>query len=801
MSDPEESGNADSGDPVAGSPGLPRKWRRMAGVCGFLNVLFGTGVGILAIALFGLFLQSGGNPGSADFLSGKRVGIYGVLVLVNAWVSGLATQRFLAERSFVARRLAALSLGCCLAFAGVIFLDACFTMMQMPGGDWAALNAVYPIMAGIAIAPLCVSGLLGWRALSKLGEFARAEPAGRTGAGNAIGLIIVGANVAVGLGVVVVFAGLTRGIEDRFAARAAELSEYRRVLDLMGSREATVEELVGGLGNANANIREEALTGLAAKGTAAAPAVPALADVVRGGEEGDAERAAVLLGGIGEPALPALRELLGNEAAEVRRRAARGLGEMGTLARPAVEELSRAAEDGDDGVRAAARSALERIGGEPGVVGGRRIERVSVDADGMGSNGESRNPAISADGRVVAFYSAATNLDLDDPGSRRDVFVRDLGSGTFERIPAFDATPEAYTYSLYEPSLSSDGRYVAFASSGLKLIPQRAWKGRKPTPRDRRACSSIYVYDRESKRREWVPYPKEEIPSSARWRDPAISGDGRYVAFVGYGGEGKLFPGYRSHSYEIILYDREEKSFACASKGMDGDSGQGLSTEPTISEDGRFVAFASTQIELVVGDENGMTDIFVYDRENDAIEGIAIGGAAKNEEYLRASPAISSDGRFVAFAANAPTVVDDYPEIPGGVYTGTDIFVYDREIKSVEMITAGGRRTGGHDLAISADGRFIAFVSGADDLVPHDDNGIEDVFLHDRESGSIQLVSVADHGTQARARDKKLRWLRPAISGDGGVVVFASPAASLVEGDANGFADVFVSRMVLPEAE
>ena len=805
MSDSEDSGNADPSGSKAETSGLPGKWCRWAGVGGFLSVFFGTLVGILAVLLFNEIVSRAHDPHSADLRSSGRVAVYGVLVLVNAWISGLATRLFLSERSLAARRIAVVSLRFCLALAVLIFLDACFAASLMPGGDWAALNAVYPIMAGIAIAPLCVSGVVGLKGLSKLDECAGPEPKGRNVQVSALVIMAVAVNAVVGA----LASGLTlrsvAAISIRRAAAEEAFAEHRRAVDRTASGGMAVEGLIEALGDSHPEIRAAAIEGLSAKGAAAGPAVPELVNVVKGGEPAEANPATSALGAIGEAALPALIELLGDEDEGLRWRASLGLAEMGASAKPAIADLVRTLDDEDERVRMGARSALERIDPEsipvsPGRFARLSIERVSMAAAGEEGDGVSRYPVVSSDGRVVAFYSEAANLVAGDEEGRRDIFVRDLESGALERIPAADKSYEVY-YPERGPSVSGDGRFVAFASNSLKLVPREARGGRKAA-RDRRGVSNVFVYDRVEGTMEWVPGAEDRRFLDTGFRDPSISDDGRFVAFMG-SAEG-LVPDYHPRFSDVLIYDRGSGSFECASIGLGGESRYERASEPSLSGGGRFVVFLSAVDHLVEDDGNEEKDIFVYDRETASVEGIAVSDATPRGLYNRSNPSISADGRFVAFMANAPTVVDEYPTGLSGSYMGDDMFVYDRESGSVEMILADGKSIGGGDPVISGDGRTVALISSIPSLGPYDENGNggTDVFLYDREGRSFRRVSVANSGAEAdKGNSGHVTSMRPAISGDGRVVTFSSEATTLVRGDSNGVADVFVSRIVLPEAQ
>jgi hypothetical protein len=207
----------------------------------------------------------------------------------------------------------------------------------------------------------------------------------------------------------------------------------------------------------------------------------------------------------------------------------------------------------------------------------------------------------------------------------------------------------------------------------------------------------------------------------------------------------------------------------------------------SVSAHGRYVAFASQATNLVPGDTNGFGDVFVRDRLSGTTERVSLdsGGAQGNSASY--DPSISADGRFVAFVSDAINLV------PGDTNGKPDIFVRDRQSGRTERISVNSAGAQGDDQSaipsISADGRFVAFASQATNLVPGDTNGLMDVFVHDRLSGLTERVSVDSFGAQGNGISALFGL---SISADGRFVAFESYASNLVHGDTNGYEDVFV---------
>src|SRR5205814_1263965 len=197
------------------------------------------------------------------------------------------------------------------------------------------------------------------------------------------------------------------------------------------------------------------------------------------------------------------------------------------------------------------------------------------------------------------------------------------------------------------------------------------------------------------------------------------------------------------------------------------------------SADGRFVAFAAWARNLAPGDTNGFGDVFVHDRGTGVTERLSVDGAGTEANDTIHQPAISADGRFVAFVSAATNLV------PGDTNGLSDVFVHDRRTRRTERVSvdSAGTQADGASAspALSADGRFVAFSSSATNLVPGDTNGQADVFVHDRRTGTTERVSVDSAGTGANGWSE-----RPSISADGRFVAFCSYATNLVPRDTNG---------------
>jgi Tol biopolymer transport system component len=279
---------------------------------------------------------------------------------------------------------------------------------------------------------------------------------------------------------------------------------------------------------------------------------------------------------------------------------------------------------------------------------------------------------------------------------------------------------------------------------------------------------------------------------------PALSADGRYVAFASYAAN--LVTGDTNRVADVFVRNRATGAVDRVSVGSEGEEADRSSTAPAISADGRFVAFQSNATVLVPDDTNRRTDVFVHDRLSGVTERTSVDSEESQADFLPSgAPAISADGRFVAFESNASDLVPGDRNRLVDAGTPGDVFVRDREAGTTERVSvdADGREVLGISAApsISASGRYVAFESDASALAP-EGSDIERrlaVYLHDRLTGATTRVSVGGDGRAADAPSD-----RPALSGDGSVVVFRSAAANLVAGlPADGTPRLYVRELRL----
>lgn len=410
-----------------------------------------------------------------------------------------------------------------------------------------------------------------------------------------------------------------------------------------------------------------------------------------------------------------------------------------------------------------------------------RTERVSVTSDGTEGDSGSFDPTVSADGRYVVYLSYATNLVPGDTNGVPDLFVFDREARITERVSV--ASDDTQANDLSDGAdLSADGRYVVYTSIASNLVPG-----------DTNNASDVFLYDRQTATIERVSVAGDGIQGNDGSFAPKISADGRYVAYLS--NASNLVPGDTNGFADIFVFDRETRTTERLPVAGDGAEPNGGTGFPALSADGRYVVFSSYASNLVPGDTNDNTDIFVFDRETRTTDRVSVasGDVQSGGRDFIGSASISADGRYVAYASDASDLVPG--DTNGNPFEiSADIFVFDRVTRTTERVSVAsdGTQANNHSFGpqISADGRYVAFSSAASNLVPDDTNGFPDVFVFDRESHITQRVSVASDGTQVIGYS-----FEPSISADGQYVAFQSGASDLVPGDTNDNYDIFVVRI------
>ena len=397
----------------------------------------------------------------------------------------------------------------------------------------------------------------------------------------------------------------------------------------------------------------------------------------------------------------------------------------------------------------------------------------SAETGGAPSSTTSVKQGVGAAPSVATTTSNPVRATLDPETWKSDVIVkisRDVNGG--------DAGG-----SSGRSTMSDDGRFVAFDSSAADLVPDDTNRGTPALPGH--TGSDIFVFDRQTSVTERVSVAGDGTQADGDSDMAFISGTGRWVAF--HSSADNLVPGDTNECADIFLRDRQTGTTELVSVGLDGGMADGGSYVRGVTADGRFVLFSSSAGNLVLGDTNEASDVFVRDRQMGTTQRVSVGQGGKQGNKDSNDSAISEDGRFVAFQSEAANL------LPGDTNKGADMFVRDRQMGTTERVSVSSSGVGGNndcwDCSISADGRLVAFTSAATNLVKGDTSSQRnDVFVYDRETKTIERISVSPNGKEGNNSSGS-----PSLSADGRYVAFLSFARNLVSApDTNRWPDAFV---------
>ncbi|WP_162815552.1 PD40 domain-containing protein [Microvirga aerophila] len=397
--------------------------------------------------------------------------------------------------------------------------------------------------------------------------------------------------------------------------------------------------------------------------------------------------------------------------------------------------------------------------------------RISTAADGAQGNGDSYYSSFNSDGRYVVFTSEASNLVANDTNGKQDIFRKDLLTGQIVRVSTATDSTQADSGS-YAPQITTDGRYVFFESFAGNL-----------TVGDSLDNNDIFRKDLLTGELVCVSTAQGGAAGNASSESAHITPDGRYIVFSS--DSSNLVAGDTNNREDIFCKDLLTGAVTLVSANLQGQQGSNPSHDSHISANGRYVIFSSASNNLVENDTNGSSDIFRKDLVTNEIVRVSttVSGAQTAGSGYESS--ISADGRYVVFTSWSDALV------AGDTNGSVDVFRKDLATGEVLRVSTSVNGTQGVEDSVggvvSADGRYVVFTSLSYNLVAGDTNGNADVFRKDLLTGELLRLTDQPDGTQGNQNSGFAE-----ISLDGRFIAFASGASNLVSGDSNGKTDIFV---------
>lgn len=417
--------------------------------------------------------------------------------------------------------------------------------------------------------------------------------------------------------------------------------------------------------------------------------------------------------------------------------------------------------------------------------------RGSVTKDGTQGDGNSGEPVFTPDGRYIAFESIARNLVAGvDTRGRYQGYVLDRETGDIE-IVSISNDGEAANEHVGSVDISDDGRYVVWHTMATNLVPE--------TNLDK---WQVYIRDRVAGTTELISRAQDGTPANRLSLEPSISADGRNVAFRSHAGN--LVAGTTINRSHIYLLDRETKEVKLVSRAHDGgeaagppgssSSNSGDSAEPAITPDGRYIVYSSHATNIVQEPGGPGLDVFVYDNETGQTDQVSVTSTGEAQDKGAWEPSISADGRYVTFTSAS------FNMVPTAGWASFHVYIHDRETGETERVSVSSDGVegdgGGQEPGISGDGRYVAYMSYAFNLVPEvEQNPRPDIYLWDRLTGTTELITTAVDGGPANSDSGA-----PNLNHDGSVVAYESLSDNLIVGDENSRRDVFIRERGAPES-
>lgn len=378
--------------------------------------------------------------------------------------------------------------------------------------------------------------------------------------------------------------------------------------------------------------------------------------------------------------------------------------------------------------------------------------KMSVGVNRSSANGDTFSTSIDSTGRYVGFNSQASNLVAEDTNDVSDIFIRDVELQITERVTQNVMGEQANAGSYGPPQITPGGRFVAFSSWAMNLVPGDT------------NAADVFVKDRTTGTLDRISVSTSGNPGNDDSLLPSISDNGRLVAFMSY--STNLSSGTEKGYLQIFLRDRQAGTTVLVSKTPEGGEANSHSAQPRISRDGSRIVFWSYSSDLVPGDTNGDPDVFAYEVQTGTVSRASVSPSSMEGNSVSFEPTISRDGRHISFTSLASNLApgnNDYwniftkdlltgdvlqvstggggrPEISGDgqtiaySYFGLRVWVRSTGTTSIESRTRLSRSVNAYSPGISEGGRFVTFVLPPSSADTDDTDDFYDAFWRDVEA-------------------------------------------------------------------
>ncbi len=397
--------------------------------------------------------------------------------------------------------------------------------------------------------------------------------------------------------------------------------------------------------------------------------------------------------------------------------------------------------------------------------------RISVDSNNLEGDSFSDFPSVSVNGQFVAFYSNSSNLVPNDTNNASDIFVRDVQNGMTSRVSVDSFGIEGNNHS-FRPEISDDGMFVAYGSRANNLVPN-----------DTNGNSDIFIHHRPTGLTTRVSVATGGGQANNNSHFASTNVNGQFIAFDS--DATNLVVGDTNIATDIFVHNQGTGVTTRVSVGPMGAQANAGSYRPKISADGTTVAFYSSATNLVPGDTNNKDDIFVHHIPTGITSRVSVSSMGLQANDNSKFVSLNANGQFVAFDSFATNLV------PGDTNGMSDIFVHDRATgitNRISVDSAGAEANeNSYFPSIDDSAQFIAYYSFASNLIANDTNGAEDIFVFDAANGNVQRVSIDSALIEGNKGSDF-----PSLSPNAGFVAFRSAATNLICDDTNDFRDIYM---------